>query len=423
MKSNLPKVLHLIGGLPMLGHTLTAVKEAGMEQSIIVLSPNQETVSDFAAQFSPNTNFVIQQQQNGTGDAVKAAMPLPKNIKRVVVMFGDTPLMQAETLKKLLNAPEQLAVLGFTPDNPAGYGRILLSKEHTPVEIIEHKDTSKTHQISLCNGGAMAVDREILERCLGKLGNDNAQGEYYLPDLVRLAVEEGFSTGLIMSDPSDTIGVDSRAGLAKAEALFQTRQRQYFMEQGVTLIAPSTVFFSHDTQIAPDVIIEPHCIFAPKVNLARGCVIKAFSHLEGSVIGKNSVIGPYARLRHGTQIEAGAKIGNFVEIKETTIGKDAKVNHLSYMGDAQIGESANIGAGTITCNYDGFNKHKTEIGAGAFIGSNSSLIAPLKIGAGAYIGSSSVLSNNVEADALAITRAPVRNIMGWARKFRSKNTK
>ena len=269
----------------------------------------------------------------------------------------------------------------------------------------------------------MAIDRVVLEQCLDQLKNNNAQGEYYLPDLVKLAVEGGFTTDLVIGDVHDTMGVDSRLGLAKAENIFQSRRRQHFLMSGVTLQSPETVHFSHDTDIEPDVVIEPHCVFGPDVRIASGSLIKAFSHLEGARVGMNAVIGPYARLRPGTVLEAGVKIGNFVETKKAKIADGAKVNHLSYIGDAEIGAGVNIGAGTITCNYDGFNKHKTVIGAGAFIGSNTSLIAPVEIGAGAYVGSSSALSADVGADALAVTRAPARTIEGWARKFRDKNSK
>lgn len=424
MKSALPKVLHPVGGLPMLGHVMRAAEHAGLSETIIVVSPEQESIKSFVTHVSSTATMAIQQQQNGTGDAVIAAMPLPAHIKRAVIMFGDTPLMRPETLRQLAGSKAQLTVLGFTPEDPQGYGRILLSDNQTPVEIIEHKDADEElRQITLCNGGAMAVDREILDQCLEQLNSNNAQGEYYLPDLVKLAVENGYSTGLVLGDVHDIMGVDSRAGLSKAEAVFQNRQRRHFLDTGVTLQSPETVHFSFDTTIETDVVIEPHCVFGPGVSIASGALIKAFSHLEGAQVGNHAVIGPYARLRPGTELADGVKIGNFVETKKAKIGLGAKVNHLSYIGDAEIGAGANIGAGTITCNYDGFNKHKTEIGAGAFIGSNSSLIAPVRIGDGAYVGSSSVLSGEVEADALAVTRAPARTIRGWAAKFRNKNSK
>ncbi len=421
MKSSLPKVLHPIGGLEMLGHILTTTEKAGLHHAIIVISPDQEPIEHFIKRQKADIQTAIQAQQNGTGDAVKAAMPLLGDSERVLIMFGDTPLMRPEILQNMLSADGDLIVLGFEPDNPDGYGRVILSPSQQPSHIIEHKDAdAETRKTRLCNGGAMVVNRDVLENCLTKLENNNAQGEYYLPDLVALAVAQGYQTNLVRAHAEDVLGVDSRVGLAKAEAIFQARKRQAFLEQGVTMIDPASVTFSHDTHIEPDVTIEPHCVFGPKVVIESGAVIKAFTHCEDAVIGQGAMIGPYARLRPGTQLAKNVKIGNFVETKNAQIHEGAKVNHLSYIGDAEIGAAANIGAGTITCNYDGFNKHKTEIGAGAFIGSNSSLIAPVKIGDGAYIGSSTALSGQVEADALAVTRAPLRAIGGWAKKFRNK---
>ncbi|MGC6475426.1 MAG: bifunctional UDP-N-acetylglucosamine diphosphorylase/glucosamine-1-phosphate N-acetyltransferase GlmU [Parvibaculales bacterium] len=421
MKSSLPKVLHQIGGLEMLGHIFKTTEKAGLTQALIVISPDQQPVERFIKQQDKSFKAAIQKEQKGTGDAVKAALPYLGDTKRVLIMFGDTPLMRPETLQEMLTASGDLIVLGFEPECPDGYGRVILSPNQQPSQIIEHKDAdAETRKTRLCNGGAMVVNREVLETCLARLENNNAQGEYYLPDLVALAVAQGYQTNLVRAAAEDVLGVDSRVGLAKAEAIFQSRQRQAFLEQGVTLTNPESVTFSHDTQIEPDVTIEPHCVFGPKVVIKSGAVIKAFTHCEDAVIGQGAIIGPYARLRPGTQLAENVKIGNFVETKNAKIHKGAKVNHLSYIGDAEIGAAANIGAGTITCNYDGFNKHKTEIGAGAFIGSNTSLIAPVKIGDGAYIGSSTALSDNVEADALAVTRAPLRAIAGWAKKFRAR---
>lgn len=431
MKSSVPKVMHKVAGLAMLGHAMAVAKNAGVTQTIIVCAPSQDDVRHLATSLDEKAVTVVQEKQLGTGDAVRSALPAllrsaslgKKNISRVIVMFGDTPLMRPAIIAALLNEKAKLAVLGFTTNEPQGYGRIRLEKGR-PIEIIEHKDASKTQrQITLCNGGAMAIDCDILPDLLAALSNDNAQGEYYLPDLVALAHAGGHSTALIEVDASDTLGVDSRVGLAKAEALYQGRLRQKFMQEGVTLIDPQTNFFSHDTQIENDVTIEPNCFFGEKVTIARGSLIKAFSHIENTIIGARGQIGPYARLRPGTHLEADVRIGNFVETKKAHIKSGAKVNHLSYIGDAHIGKNANIGAGTITCNYDGFNKHKTQIGDGAFIGSNSSLIAPVTIAAGAYVGSSSVITGDVEADALVVTRAPMQLIKNWATKFRARNAK
>jgi bifunctional UDP-N-acetylglucosamine pyrophosphorylase/glucosamine-1-phosphate N-acetyltransferase len=313
--------------------------------------------------------------------------------------------------------------LGFEPEDGAAYGRIVLQGQ-TPTQIIEFKDAdAATREISLCNGGAMALSQTALAKYLPQLNNDNAQGEYYLPDLVRLASEDGASTVLVMASPEDTMGVDSRAGQAKAEGLMQKRLRQSFLEAGVGMQDPDSVFLSYDTEIEADVVLEPNVKINVGVSIAAGTVIKAFTHLEGVRIGKAAQIGPYARLRPGTQVGDEVKIGNFVETKKSIIGKGAKISHLSYIGDAELGMEVNIGAGTITCNYDGYNKHITKIGQGAFIGSNSSLIAPVTIGKGAYLGSGSAISKDVPDDALVVTRAPAREIAGWGAKFKKSNTK
>lgn len=424
MQSALPKVMHKVAGLPMLGHAMKVANQAGAAQTIIVTSPTQDDVRELALKLNDAALTAIQPEQLGTGDAVRTALPLlPTNISRIVVMFGDTPLMRPHVIEEMLRSDAKLTVLGFTPLNPSGYGRIKLESGQ-PVEIVEHANASREEKkMTLCNGGAMAIDSDILENLLDKLSNNNAQGEYYLPDFIALAVQAGHTTSLVEAIAEDTMGVDSRLGLSKAEAIYQTRLREKFMQDGVTLRDPSSCFFSHDTQISNDVIIEPNCFFGEKVTIASGTVIKAFSYIEDTQIGENGQIGPYARLRPGTILEENVKIGNFVETKKVHIAARAKVNHLSYIGDAEIGKEANIGAGTITCNYDGFNKHKTIIGAGVFIGSNSSLIAPVEIADGAYVGSSSVISSNVEKDALVLTRAPTRLTKGWAAKFRAKNAK
>ena len=423
MKSDRPKVMHHVAGLSMIGHALKTCHAAGADAVCVVTSPSQDDVRAHIAELEPELDAdvmtAIQQHQRGTGDAVKSVQ-IDSHFDKILIMFGDTPLMRPETLQSLAASDADVTVLGFRPHNPAGYGRIILH-DNKPVRIIEHKDADEaTRQIDLCNGGAMAVRAGILDSLTAHLSDDNAQGEFYLPDLVALAVADTLSTALVEGDAEDTLGVDSRAGLAKAEALMQQRLRQAHLANGVTLQDAGSVYFSHDTQIAPDVVIEPHCIFGPAVQIAGHATIKGFSHLEGVTVGAGAQIGPYARLRPGTDVGANAKIGNFVETKKARIGEGAKVNHLSYIGDALVGPDANIGAGTITCNYDGFDKHVTEIGAGAFIGSNTSLIAPVIIGEGAYIGSSSAISNDVGDDNLALTRAPLREIKNWATKFRTK---
>jgi bifunctional UDP-N-acetylglucosamine pyrophosphorylase/glucosamine-1-phosphate N-acetyltransferase len=423
MRSALPKVLHEIAGRPMLGHAIAAARQAGAAEILLVTSPEQDDVRAYADSLKGALTHCIQQEQLGTGDAVAAAFDAAKKHQRLVVMFGDTPLMRAEVLAGLALHTAELAVLGFEPEDPAAYGRIVMQGE-TPTQIIEFKDAdAATRKIGLCNGGAMALSQAALAKYLPHLKNDNAQGEYYLPDLVGLAAQDGATTGLVMAKPEDTMGVDSRAGQAKAEGLMQRRLRQSFLEAGVGMQDPDSVFLSYDTQIDADVVLEPHVKINPGVRIASGTIIKAFTHLEGVDIGKDAQIGPYARLRPGTQVGDEAKIGNFVETKKAIVGKGAKISHLSYIGDAELGHEVNIGAGTITCNYDGYNKHVTKIGAGAFIGSNSSLIAPVQIGKGAYLGSGSAISKDVPDDALVVTRARVREIAGWGAKFRNSNTK
>ncbi|MBT5157937.1 MAG: bifunctional UDP-N-acetylglucosamine diphosphorylase/glucosamine-1-phosphate N-acetyltransferase GlmU [Rhodobiaceae bacterium] len=423
MRSALPKVLHEIAGRPMLGHAIAAARQAGAAEILLVTSPEQDDVRAYADSLKGALTHCIQQEQLGTGDAVAAAFDAAKKHQRLVVMFGDTPLMRAEVLAGLALHTAELAVLGFEPEDPAAYGRIVMQGE-TPTQIIEFKDAdAATRKIGLCNGGAMALSQAALAKYLPQLKNDNAQGEYYLPDLVGLAAQDGATTGLVMAKPEDTMGVDSRAGQAKAEGLMQRRLRQSFLEAGVGMQDPDSVFLSYDTQIDADVVLEPHVKINPGVRIASGTIIKAFTHLEGVDIGKDAQIGPYARLRPGTQVGDEAKIGNFVETKKAIVGKGAKISHLSYIGDAELGHEVNIGAGTITCNYDGYNKHVTKIGAGAFIGSNSSLIAPVQIGKGAYLGSGSAISKDVPDDALVVTRARVREIAGWGAKFRNSNSK
>ncbi len=423
MRSALPKVLHEIAGRPMLGHAIAVARQAGAAEILLVTSPDQDNVRAYADELEGPLTHCIQAEQLGTGDAVAAAFEASAKHQRLVVMFGDTPLMRAEVLAELAGHAADLAVLGFEPEDAAAYGRIVMRGE-TPKQIVEFKDAdAATRKISLCNGGAMALSQSALAKYLPRLNNDNAQGEYYLPDLVGLAAQDGASTGLVMAKPEDTMGVDSRAGQAKAEGLMQKRLRQSFLDAGVGMQDPDSVFLSYDTKIDADVVLEPNVKINPGVSIEAGTVIKAFTHLEGVSIGKAAQIGPYARLRPGTQVGDEAKIGNFVETKKSIIGKGAKISHLSYIGDAELGMEVNIGAGTITCNYDGYNKHITKIGEGAFIGSNSSLIAPVTIGKGAYLGSGSAISKDVPDDALVVTRAPVREIAGWGAKFRNSNTK
>ena len=344
MKSALPKVLHEIAGRPMLGHAIAAAQDAGAAEVLLVTSPDQDNVRAYADGLDVPLVHCIQQDQNGTGDAVRAAQNAAANHDRLVVMFGDTPLMRAEILAALAADKADIAVLGFEPEDAAAYGRILMQGDK-PAAIIEYKDAdAATRAITLCNGGAMGISRSGLTKYLPRLSNDNAQGEYYLPDLVALAAQDGASTALVMAQPEDTMGVDSRAGQAKAERLMQQRLRHKFLTAGVGMQDPDGVFLSFDTAIDADVVLEPHVKINPGVRIGAGTVIKAFTHLEGVSIGKDAVIGPYARLRPGTTVGDEAKIGNFVETKKADIGKGSKVSHLSYIGDAVLGEAVNVGA-------------------------------------------------------------------------------
>lgn len=421
MRSAVPKVLHEIAGRPMLGHVLAAALETGASRLCLVTAPDQNDVRDYALAQAPKLSACIQENQLGTGDAVRAAMSALDGVERVVIMFGDTPLMRADILRQLATSEADVCVLGFEPEDAAAYGRIIMEAD-APARIVEYKDADAlTRAIGLCNGGAMGVRASVLNELLPELQNDNAQGEYYLPDLVHLAVASGRSTALVLGDTDDTLGVDSRKGLAHAEARMQARLRAKMLEAGVGMQDPDTVYLSHDTQIEADVTFEPHVKIGPGVQIGEGTLIKAFSHLEGVRIGARATIGPFARLRPGTVLGDKVRIGNFVETKNAQLGDGSKVNHLSYIGDAELGVGVNVGAGTITCNYDGFKKHVTRIGDGAFIGSNSSLIAPVTIGAGAYLGSGTAVSGDVSADSLALTRAPRRDVEGWAQSFRRKN--
>ena len=421
MRSAVPKVLHEIAGRPMLGHVLAAALETGASRLCLVTAPDQNDVRDYALAQAPTLSACIQENQLGTGDAVRTAMSALDGVERVVIMFGDTPLMRADILRQLAMSEADVCVLGFEPEDAAAYGRIIMEAD-APARIVEYKDAdAPTRAIGLCNGGAMGVRASVLNELLPVLQNDNAQGEYYLPDLVHLAVASGRATALVLGDTDDTLGVDSRKGLAHAEARMQARLRAKMLEAGVGMQDPDTVYLSHDTQIEADVTFEPHVKIGPGVQIGEGTLIKAFSHLEGVRIGARATIGPFARLRPGTVLGDEVRIGNFVETKNAQLGDGSKVNHLSYIGDAELGVGVNVGAGTITCNYDGFKKHNTRIGDGAFIGSNSSLIAPVTIGAGAYLGSGTAVSGDVSADSLALTRAPRRDVEGWAQSFRRKN--
>ena len=427
MRSSLPKVLHPVAGQSLMSHVLGAAPSGQNGSLAVVVGPDHDAVASEARRVRPGAAIFIQRERLGTAHAVLAAREaIAKGTDDLLVAFGDTPLISAATFARLRSALAEgaaLAVLGFRAVDPTGYGRLVV-KDGRLVAIREQADATEDEKaINLCNAGVMAFDGikalEIIER----IGNANSKGEYYLTDAVAIVRDMGLEAVVIETDEDEVRGINTKAQLAEAEQVMQTRLRQAALQSGVTMTAPETVFLSADTTFGRDVSVEPFVVIGPGVSIADGAVIHAFSHLTQATIGKGASVGPYARLRPGTVLGEGARIGNFVETKAAAIDAGAKVNHLTYIGDAHIGSGANIGAGTITCNYDGFDKHKTEIGAGAFIGSNSSLVAPVKIGDGAYIGSGSVITREVAADALALERSEQATRPGWAKQFREKKTK
>lgn len=424
MKSATPKTLHAVAGLPILGHVLKTVEQAGVAEAVLVVAPDMDAVTAYARSVRPDIAVAVQDAPLGTGDAVKSARNMIAGGEGVVlIVFGDTPLLRAETLTEMAKKCREQAdivVLGFHADDPTGYGRLVLGPDGDLRGIVEHKDASPAERaLTLCNGGAMAVRAPVLPSLLDGLTNE--KHEVYLTDIVALGRGQGLDAAVIDCPEEETMGVDSRAGLAAAETLMQQRLRRRAFDAGVTLLDPDTVYLSADTVLGRDVTVGPNVVFGSGVAVGEGATIKPFSHLEGAQVAAGAVIGPFARLRPGADIGEGARIGNFVEIKQARVEQGAKVNHLSYIGDARVGAAANIGAGTITCNYDGFNKHFTDIGAGAFVGSNSALVAPVKIGDGAYLGSGSVITHDVADDALAVARGRQIGRGGWAAAFRARH--
>jgi bifunctional UDP-N-acetylglucosamine pyrophosphorylase/glucosamine-1-phosphate N-acetyltransferase len=422
MRSSLPKVLHAIGGRPLISHVLTAAIDAGGAEIAVVVGPGRDDVAAVARRLAPQAKVFKQRERLGTAHAVLAARPaLAAGVDDILVMFADTPLVRPQTLRLLRDALTDgaaVAVLGFRPQDPGGYGRLVMAGDEL-VAIREEKDaTPEERTIGFCNGGLMALSGQHALAILDRIGNDNAKGEFYLTDAVAIARESGLKAVAIETDEDDVRGINTKVQLAEAEVVLQRRLRHAAMEAGVTLIAPETVFLSFDTQLGRDVTIEPHVVFAPGVTVEDGAIIRSFSHLEGAHVGKGARIGPFARLRPGAMLGPDVHIGNFVEIKQATIEAGAKANHLAYIGDARVGERANVGAGAITCNYDGTDKHRTDIGNDVFVGTNSSLVAPLKIGDGAYIGSGSVVTKDVPAGALALGRGHQVIKEGWAARLR-----
>ena len=425
MKSPMPKVLHPVGGRAMLDHAIDAALGAGCERIVVVVGDHSPAVRAHVGRRLGEAAIAVQDPPLGTGHAVLAARAsLDDFIGDVVVSYADIPLLTAKTVSPLFALRSEgadLAVLGFEAATPGAYGRLVLAGKDELERIVEAKDAGAAElAIRACNSGVLAGDAALLFSLLAKVTDHNAKGEYYLTDVVDLARGEGRSVRVAFADEAAVAGVNSQAELAVAEAAFQTRRRAALMAEGVTMTAPTTVHLAWDTKVAAGVTIEPNVVFAPGVTVEAGAVIRAFSHLEGAVVRPGAIIGPYARLRPGADIGPGAHIGNFVEVKKVTVGAGAKANHLSYLGDGSVGAGANIGAGTIFCNFDGFDKFETHIGEGAFIGSNTALVAPVTVGKGAYTGSGSVITRPVAADALALERGPQEEKPGWAAAFRAR---
>lgn len=424
MESRRPKVLHAIAGRSLLGHVLAAIGPDPDVSVVVVRGPHAEGIDAEAKRFRPDARIVVQQERRGTAHAALAARDaLTGGFDDVLILFGDTPLITPETLSRLRDALANgaaVAVLGFRAADPTGYGRLIIEDGHLAA-IREQRDASpQERSLALCNAGLMALAGQFALDILERIDDRNAKGEFYLTDAIAIARADGLATVALEAEEDEVQGVNTRAQLARAERSLQGRLRAAALDQGVTFVAPETVFLCADTVLGRDVVIEPHVVFGPGVVVEEDAIIRAFSHLEGAHLGTGASVGPFARLRPGTRLGPKAKIGNFVEVKASLVEAGAKANHLAYLGDARVGEGANVGAGTITCNYDGTQKHPTHIGKGAFIGSNSSLVAPVSIGEGAYVGSGSVITRDVPKDALALSRSEQVVKPGYTERLRSR---
>jgi len=423
MRSAVPKVLHAIAGRSLIAHVLAAIAEAGIADTAVVIGPEQEAVAAEAQRVLPGATAFVQREQRGTAHAALAAKEAIGRLAPddVLIVYGDTPLIRPATLMRLrapLGAGAAIAVLGFRAANPFGYGRLVVA-DGKLVAIREEAEASAAERaINLCNGGLMALAGNHALAILEQISNDNRKGEFYLTDAVEIACGMKLDAVAVEVEEDDVRGINTKAQLAEAESVAQQRLRKAALDAGVTLVAPETVFLSADTKFGKDVVVEPYVVFGENVTVEDGAVIHSFSHVASAHIGKRASVGPFARLRPGAKLGEGARVGNFVEVKQSAIEAGAKVNHLSYIGDAQVGANANIGAGTITCNYDGIQKHRTEIGDEAFVGSNSALVAPVRVGKRAYIGSGSVITANVPDDALALGRGRQVVKEGWASRLR-----
>lgn len=428
MKSDTPKMLHKLGGRPLLEWSIALAQSLNCQRTVAVIPPNLPALAERVAALLGPDAAAIQETPRGTGDAARAAAaPLASFDGDAVVYFGDTPLIRSETLAAMFAAREagaNVVMLGFHAADPTGYGRIVVDDAGAFVRNVEDRDANDAERaIRLCNAGALVGDAKVLFNLLSMLRNDNAQGEFYLTDIPAMARSSGMKVAIVIADERELLGVNSRAQLAEAEAAFQNRARLAAMEAGATLIDPGSVFFSYDTEIAQDVLIEPHVFFGRGVKIAKGAVIHAYCHFEGAEIGENAEIGPFARFRPGAKLKRKVKIGNFVEVKNSTMEEGSKASHLAYIGDADIGARANLGAGTIVCNYDGFKKYRSTIGEDAFIGSDTALVSPVKIGDRAYTGTGSVITQDVPDGALAVARGRQRNLEGWADAKRAQMQK
>lgn len=431
MKSPLPKVLHKVGGRSLVRHTLDSVRElGGGVRTALVLSPDMPEVEEACKGYLPDLSVVYQREQLGTGHAVKVALPEFDDADEgvLLVLYGDTPFVSVATLQSMvetISTDDECAavVLGFEARDAGAYGRLVVDEggEGRLLRIVEYNDASPEEcAITLCNSGIIALRYPLVERLVESIGNDNAKGEYYLTDVVQVARDEGCGVRYLLCEESEVMGVNSQAERAFAEDLFQQHMRKKMLDDGVILVAPQTVYFSADTQVAPGSIIHPFVVFGDGVDISRAVEIKSFSHIDGTSMQSGCVVGPFARTRPGAVLEEDVHLGNFVEIKKSVVEKGAKINHLSYIGDARVGVGANVGAGTITCNYDGYNKHFTDIGAGAFIGSNTALVAPLSIGEGAIIGAGSVVTDDVPPAGLHVGGRPITTVEGYAEKYRER---
>lgn len=425
MKSETPKMLHKMGGRALVDWSIALARDLSCARTVVVIPPNAPALAERVTSVLGDKSTAIQETPRGTGDAARSAAGVLADFDGdVVVYFGDTPLIRTETLSKMFAAREagaDMVVLAFHADDPTGYGRIITDASGAFVKNVEHRDANKDElAVKLCNAGALVADAKTLFKLLGQLRNDNAQQEFYLTDIPGMARTAAMKVGIVEAREEELLGVNSRSQLADAEAAFQTRAREAAMEAGVTLVDPASVFFSYDTVIEADAIIEPHVFFGTGVKIGAGATIHAYCHFERTEVGPKSEIGPFARFRPGTKLGSKVKIGNFVEVKNSTFGEGAKASHLSYIGDADVGPRANIGAGTIVCNYDGFDKYRSTIGADAFIGSDTALVSPVTIGDGAYTGTGSVITKDVPPGALGVARGRQVNLEGWATKNKEK---